>query len=241
MILGPALADVMQQQRDIENLAVDPGLEDARNQRQFLNQLAPLDLGQIADALDGVFVHGIAVIHVELHHRHDGFEFGDERGQHSQLVHPPQRPLGIAVFQQQIHEDLLRLSQGAQFVVDQMQIGRDQAHGIRVDQHPGAQRLLEQAQQVQLVPEEVRLVLDGQPVVDHLIPGLDLGCAAENPFQQGAGLDVKRLQLGQEDPGQITYRCGMAEIILHEMLDRAATALVDIAHPLGHLHLQVEG
>ncbi len=32
----------------------------------------------------------------------------------------------------------------------------------------------------------------------------------------------------------------MAEIILHEMLDPTASAIIDIAHPLGHLHLHVK-
>jgi hypothetical protein len=48
MILGAALADVVQKQRHIDDLAVDPGLQDARGDGQVLDQFAALDLGQAA-------------------------------------------------------------------------------------------------------------------------------------------------------------------------------------------------
>ncbi len=79
-----------------------------------------------------MFVHRVVVVHVELHHRDDGREFGDECGQHPQFVHPSQRPFGIAVLQQQIKEDPPRLFVVAQVFVDPVQIGRDQPHRIRM-------------------------------------------------------------------------------------------------------------
>jgi hypothetical protein len=45
------------------------------------------------------------VVDVELHHRDDRLEFRHEGRQHAQLVHPPQRALGIAVLEQQVEED----------------------------------------------------------------------------------------------------------------------------------------
>jgi hypothetical protein len=47
-----------------------------------------------------------------------------------------------------------RLGVGAHLVVDQVQIRRDQAHRVGVQQIAGAQRLFEDAQQVQLVGKE---------------------------------------------------------------------------------------
>jgi hypothetical protein len=60
VILGPALADVVQQERDVEDLAVDPGLEDRGRQRQVLDQFAAFDLGQDRDGLDDVLVDRVS-------------------------------------------------------------------------------------------------------------------------------------------------------------------------------------
>ena len=190
MILWPSFADVMQQHRDIENLAVHAALQDRRGYREFFDQLALFNARKVGDALDRVFVHGIAVVHVELHHRHDGFKFGNERGQHAKLVHPPQRAFRIAVLEQQIMENALCLRGVAHAFVDQMKIGFHQPHRIGVDQHAGAQRFLEQAQDVQLVCKEVPFVLDRDAVVHHLVARLDPRTAAEHALQQRFCLDV---------------------------------------------------
>ncbi len=165
-------------QRDIEHLAVDARVQDACDDRQVLDQLAALDLGQVADALDGVLVDRVAVIHVELHHRDDRLELGDEGGQHAQFVHPPQRPFGVAVLEQQIEEDPARFFVGAHLVVDQVQIGRDQPHRVGVQQGAGAQRLFEHPQHVQLVGEEAAFVGDGQAVLFDRVSAALPSCAA---------------------------------------------------------------
>ena len=86
------------------------------------------------------------MIHIELHHRHDGFEFGDKGGEHAELIHPPQSAFGVSVFQQQIKEDTPGFLVVAHILVDQVQIGCNQAHGIRVYQHTRAQRFFEDFQ-----------------------------------------------------------------------------------------------
>ena len=44
MILGPTLSDIVQKQRDIEDLAVQPFFQDARDDGQFFDQFAAFDL-----------------------------------------------------------------------------------------------------------------------------------------------------------------------------------------------------
>ena len=48
-------------------------------------------------------------------------------------------------------------------------------------------------------------------------------------------------KLGQEDARQLSDAGGVPEVILHEMFDGPASAGIDIAHPLGHQNLQIEG
>ena len=105
MILGSPLADIVQKKCHIKDAAVDARLENAGRHRQFLDQFLAFDLGQNADRLDDVLVHRVVVIDVELHHRDDGFEFGDEGRQHSQFVHPAQGALRVAMGQHQIKKN----------------------------------------------------------------------------------------------------------------------------------------
>ena len=89
----------MQQQRNIQHFAVHAFFKDGGYQWQVFDQFAAFDLGKVGDALDRVFVHGVGVIHIELHHRDDVFKFGDERPKHTQLIHPAQGPFWVAVFE----------------------------------------------------------------------------------------------------------------------------------------------
>ena len=89
MIFGPPFANIVQKKCEIQHLAVDAALQNAAGNGQLLDQFATLDLRQCRDALDGVLVDCIAVVHIELHHRDDRGEFGDEGGEHAQFVHPP--------------------------------------------------------------------------------------------------------------------------------------------------------
>ncbi len=56
---------------------------------------AALDVDEHADAAQQMLVHRVVVVHVELHHRHDAAEVGDEAAEHAGLVHPPQHDLGV--------------------------------------------------------------------------------------------------------------------------------------------------
>ena len=98
MVLDATLGDVVQEQRDVEQLAV------LRLNR--VNQLigehkvaavALLDLVEDADAAQQMFVHRIVMVHVELHHRHDAAERAHEFAEHAGLVHAPQYGLGLVL------------------------------------------------------------------------------------------------------------------------------------------------
>ena len=92
-----------------------------------------------------MLVHSVAVIHIELHHRHDSREIRDECAQEPQFIHPPQGAFGIALFQKQIKENAVRLFVAAHCCVNEVQIGRDHPHCIRVQKIACAQRLLKNA------------------------------------------------------------------------------------------------
>ena len=77
-----------------------------------------------------MLVDRVVVVHVELHHRDDRFEFRQEGRQHPQLVHPPQGAIRIAVFEHQTKEDPHRFGVAAHVVVDQVEVGSDQPHRV---------------------------------------------------------------------------------------------------------------
>ena len=241
MILGPSLADVVQQKGDIDHSPVDPAFQDAAGDRQLFDQFAALDLGQAADGLDDVLVHRVVVIDVELHHRDDGFEFRDEGRQDPQFVHPAQAAFGVPVFQQQVKEQSLRLGVLAHVVVDQVQIPGQEPHDVGVKQIAGAQRLFKDAQKVQLVGQKGPGVGHIDPALHQLIALADPLGQLEDPEQAGFALGVAGLQLGQEDAGQFAHLGGLAKVVLHEMLDRAPPARIAIAHPRRDFDLQVKG
>ena len=96
MVLDPALGDVVQEQRDIEQRAVLG--QDLPHQVVGEHELlvaAALDLGEHADAAQQMLVHRVVVVHVELHHRDDAAEGAHEAAEHAGLVHPPQDDLGV--------------------------------------------------------------------------------------------------------------------------------------------------
>ena len=79
-------------------------MDDLVGKRMVFAQFAALDPGQQADGADRVFVHGIVVIHVELHLRVDAAEFGDEPAENARLVEGAQGLFGVAAAGEQFHE-----------------------------------------------------------------------------------------------------------------------------------------
>ena len=63
----------------------------------------------------------------------------------------------------------------------------------------------------------------------------------EDTGEAGPGLELLDLERRAQDGGQIADVLGDQEIVLHEALDGAQAAAVDIAEALGHCRLHVEG
>ena len=78
----------------------------------------------MTDALDRVFIHGVMVVHIELHHRHDGCEFGYKRPQNTQFIHAPQSPFRVAVLDHRLKEQPVGYFAVTHLFVDQMQVCR---------------------------------------------------------------------------------------------------------------------
>ena len=225
MVASRALADVVQQEREVEHLAVDAALEDVGGDRQVVDELAALDLGERRDRADDVLVHRVVVVHVELHHRDDAAELGDEGAEHADLVHQPERPLGVVVAEQQLEEDAVGLRVGAHPVVDQPQARGHPPQRVGVDRDVGGEALLEQPQDVDRVLAEGVGVDEVEPaVVQPVALAGRVLAAREDRAQLGAEaglrLDVARLEGGEEDAGQVADVLGVGEIVLHEPLDR---------------------
>ncbi len=86
--------------------------------------VAPLpafDRGEDAERAQGVLVHRVVVVHVELHHRHDLAEVGDEAAEHAGLVHRPEHGFGVLARGQDLQEEAVGLLVLAQLRVDQLQ------------------------------------------------------------------------------------------------------------------------
>jgi len=181
------------------------------------------------------------VIHIELHHCDNRGEFGDKRVQHPKLVHPVQGAFRVAVFQQQVQEQLIGPGVVSQAGVDQMHIGRQQAHRVGMQQGAKAQCFFEYSQNVQRTCEKSIIISDGQPVLPDLIGKTGGFLAGQQPGQHRFRLHMGGFLRGQKDSGQLAHPGGMPEISLHEMFNRPPPAAIGVPHPGGHLDLHVKG
>ena len=122
MVLDPALGDVVQEQRHVEQRAVLrlDGAHQLGGERRVLGA-SGLDVGEDADAAQEMLVDRVVVIHVELHHRHDAAEGAHELAEHAGLVHAAEHGLGVVLRGEDLEEQAVGLLVLAQFVVDEVQ------------------------------------------------------------------------------------------------------------------------
>ena len=248
MILGAPLGDIVQERRHVEGAAALDGREDLGGQRMRLGGDAALDVGQHADGADQVLVHRVVVVHVELHHRHDLAEVGNEAAEHAGFIHAPQGRLRVHLRAQDLEEDAVGLRIAPQPVVDQAQRAAQQADGGRMEEGAGALGLREEADQVDRIALEGIGVGDVQAaVVDAEIAGR-ADVAARAPAQRieilrqaRRGLDLLDLERRAQDGGEVADLLGHQEVVLHEALDGAQPAALDVAEAFGHGGLDVEG
>ena len=243
-----ALARVVQQHGQEEDVLLLDLRHQGGGQGMLVGHAPAGDVGDHAHGPQGVLVHRIGVVHVELHLGDDASELRQIAPQHARLGHQGQRPLGIAAAGQDIQEDLRRLGVPPHLRADETERpgGGGEGVGVQVEVPPVGD--LEQPQQVQRIglehlrPGHVQTpaLLDEARHVQRLAGGLaTAGEQARNP--PGRGLDPFGLQLGGEDAGQRADLLGDQEIAPHEALDGRIVGPVAIAHPLGDLRLQVEG
>ena len=107
MIFLPALADVMQECCDKQRPPVLNGTEDRGRERQLGGKFAPLDRSDIAERPQQVLIDRIVMIHIELHHRDDAAELGNEPAEYAGFVHVPQRYFRIALRGKQRQKNLV--------------------------------------------------------------------------------------------------------------------------------------
>ena len=176
----PALGDVVQEQRDIEQRRDARGwilLHQIVGEREFV-VAAALDLGQHADAAQQVLVHRVVVVHVELHHRDDAAELADEAAEHAGLVHAPQHDLGVVREVRISRNSRLASSSSRSLASISLQRAGGRAHGVGVERQIVLLREAEHADQVDRIALEHVVVGDVDAVVvDDEIVGLGSGAA----------------------------------------------------------------
>ena len=121
MIFGAPFADVMKQGRDKKCTPVLDRLDDRGREWQLGRHISFLDLDEIANRAQQMFVHREVVVHIELHHGDHAAEIRDEASEHASLIHPPQDTFRICGLCQQLKEDAVGFNIVPELVIDQAQ------------------------------------------------------------------------------------------------------------------------
>ena len=248
MILDPALGDVVQEQGDVEHGAVRrlDGAHQFAGEREFL-VAAALDLGQHPDAAQQVLVHGVMVVHVELHHRHDAAEVGNEMPEHAGFVHAAEHGFGMAAGGENLEEQPVGLGILAQLRVDQLERARGGVQRVGMERERVAIGEMEDADQVDRIAAKNVGVADVDAVVvDDEVRALAQATPAarpqprHHPAEHRRGLGLARLQARAQDRGEIADVLGDQKIMLHEPLDVFQPRMLGVAQPHRDLALDVE-
>ena len=187
---------------------------------------AAFDLLQESDAAQQMLVHGIVMVHVELHHRDDLAKGADELTEHPGLVHAPQHDFGV-VRSQDFHEQPVGFRVFAQLAVNEPERARHRAHRVGVKRQIVLLRESENPDQIdRVVPEDVRrgqvnavVVNDEIVAVGHPPPVQARSQARHHAAQDRRRLGLLIFQFGAQDRGEIADVLGDQEIMLHEAFD----------------------
>ncbi len=112
------------------------------------------DRREHADRADQVLVHRVVVVHVELHHRDDLAEVGNEAAENARLVHLPEHLLGVLRLAQDLDEKPVRLRILLHLAVDPLQRLGDETQRIRVGEKIVPSRFVEEADEVHRIALE---------------------------------------------------------------------------------------
>ena len=243
MVAFPALGDIVEQRRDIGDPAAGDLVDQPRGARVIVSEFALLDPRQQADRADGVFVHRVMVIHIELHLRVDAAEIGNEAAHHARLVHPPQHARRIVATAEQVEEQGVGAGIVADRVIDRLRIARRLAHGAGMDLQLlrlGQLEHLDQAHRV-LAEPVVRRRRDPAAMDDIALQFARTAAKSGEEAALGAFLGEFLVQLGEEHARQAADPLGLQEIELHEPFDRALAGAIGEIHPFRDLALEIEG
>ena len=243
VIAAAALGDIVQQGRDIGRAARTDLVDQPRGARVVVGQFALLDLVEQADRADGVLVHRIMVVHVELHLRVDLAEIGHELPEHARLVHPAQHHFGVVAPAQQIEKQRIGALVFADGIIDQSAVAIRLPHRLGVDLELFGFGQLEYLDQPHRVLLEPVVRGRGDAPAKHAV-ALQLARlllpSREETAARGLGLELL-VDMREEDAGQRSDPLGLQEVVLHEPLDRALARTLGEIHPLGDPALEIEG
>ena len=221
----PALAGIVQQHGQEQDLDVFHHRRDGHGQRMILHQPASHDVRHHADGAQRVLVDRVGVVHVELHLGHDPPELRQITPQHARFVHQFEGLEGVSAPAQDVEEHLRRHRIPSQPRGYQAQRSADRGKGVRVQVVVRLVRQPEQRQHLDGVAGQHAGIGDAQP------PGLlekagrhHLATVSE-PLRKEAGqplraaLGLVGLEFGAEHPGQGANLPRNQEIAAHEALD----------------------
>ncbi len=165
MVPVPALGDVMQEHAEIKRAARFDRMDDFGGDRHVFRQAAFFDAMQDADGLHGVLVDRVDMVHIVLHLGDDAAEVGHEAAEHAGFVHMAERHLGILAGRQHVEEQAIGLGILPHFVVDPLQIARNQRQSARMDVEIVVERCGEQLDHLDRRRLEIGLLHDVQATV----------------------------------------------------------------------------
>ena len=220
MVPAAPLGDIVQQGGHIQHAPVLELRQHVRCQRVIVRQSAAFDVRQQANGPDRMLVHGIMMIHVELHLRHDPAEFRHEPAKHRRFVHPPQHLGGIARGTQYAEEQLVGARILAHLMIDAFGIAPCRAHRQRMHFVAEPVRQREHLDQTHRIILKEGVVRNGDTVLIQLkaIELFQQFRATREAVMQALGL--RFFQMAEKQAGKIAHRLGIGEIEFHEPLDR---------------------
>ena len=237
MIAAAALADVVEQPGDPQDLHLRRLVNQGRRHREFLLRLGLAEAVQALQQAQGVGVHGVDMEQIVLHQADRLAEGRQILAQHPVAIHPAQLAGDIATGAQQRHEQRLVTRVVAVAVVHQVAMVADQADGVGAY----AFDLGVLGHQVEQLEQRRRLVAEQGPRAHLDVAAGDLETLVQRGHaDRGIGpqdLFVEVLQQHVVEPGQ---GGDMAVVALHELFHRQALGTVAVAEQLGDGVLVVE-
>jgi hypothetical protein len=131
VITAAALADVVEESREIQHfLALEIG-DEARAQRVLVRVLRLAEAPQVADHHERVLVHGVDVEEIVLHLAHDAPERGQVVAEHVVQIHPAKLVRQAPRLAEHLHEPRAIEGIGAKARVDAMPVAPQRAQRAR--------------------------------------------------------------------------------------------------------------